>query len=319
MSDLEREAICKMLYEIGLKPEHIAYRLFRSPSTITREIAFGMHDGVYNPLASKALHEQERKRQAPRLKITDELWEVIKPKMEKERWSPEEVEIWMKRGYTKVKVCAKTMYNYVHYHMKGELKKLALQTLRLKGKPRKDGNAGKSGPVKNITLIDERPEEINDRSVPGHWEGDLIIGAGHLSAILVTVERKSRLVMLNRLLKTDAATVRKTIERRFRRISKRMRKSITFDQGPENAQHALLAEDLKLKVYFCHPHSPWEKGTCENTNYLVRDMVAIEDFRVLDTKKLAWIEESLNNRPRKSLDGLTPHEAFLGLRFWNLR
>jgi IS30 family transposase len=312
MTAREREAICTMLYVLKLNPEQIAYRLFRSPSTITREIGAGMRHGVYNPVVSGSLRCQARKRQAPHLKITDELWQIIKPKMERDRWSPEEVEIWMKNGYTKGGVCAKTMYNYIHYHMKGELKKLALKTLRRKGRKQKSGDEEKKlKHLKDITLIDERPEEINDRSVVGHWEGDLIIGSHHLSAILVTVERQKRYVMLNRLLSFDAYTVRKTIEERFSKLSPCYRRSITLDQGNENAQHKMLTENLNLKVYFCHPHSPWEKGTCENTNYLVRDMLyGLEDFRFLDPERLAWIEQSLNNRPRKTLGGLSPNEAF---------
>jgi IS30 family transposase len=162
--------------------------------------------------------------------------------------------------------------------MKGELKKLALQDLRLRGKERKREKGGeKRGKIPEMTLIDSRPVEINAREVPGHWEGDLIIGKDHQSAILVMVERKSRFLQMDLLESMDARTVRKTVEKRFKKLAPALRKSITFDQGKENSEHKRLCENTGVAVYFCHPHSPWEKGTCENTNYLIRDMLCPED------------------------------------------
>jgi IS30 family transposase len=136
-----------------------------------------------------------------------------------------------------------------------------------------------------MTLIDSRPAEINAREAPGHWEGDLIIGKDHKSAILVTVERKTRFVQMDLLESMDAWTVRKRVEKRFKKLEPEMRKSITFDQGKENSEHKELTENNAITVYFCHPHSPWEKGTCENTNYLIRDMLySVDDFRELTHK-----------------------------------
>jgi IS30 family transposase len=148
----------------------------------------------------------------------------------------------------------KTIYNYPRFHMKGELKKLALSGLRQKGKKRR--KAGEAA---------EKRGKIT--------EGDLITGAGHKSALCVIVERKSRFVQIDLLETYNALTVRETIERRFKRLGKGLVKTITFDPGKENSGHKALAENAGIKAYFCHPHSLREKVTCENTDYLIRDML----------------------------------------------
>jgi IS30 family transposase len=135
--------------------------------------------------------------------------------------------------------------------------------------------------------------------------GDLVIGKDHKSVILVTVERKTRFVQMDVLESTDARRVRKTIEQRFKRLEPALRKSITFDQGKENSG---------IAVYFCHPHSPWEKGMCENTNYLIWDMLyPVDDFRKLSQRDVSKIERLLNERSRKTLDLRMPYEVFLEL------
>jgi IS30 family transposase len=146
--------------------------------------------------------------------------------------------------------------------MKGELKKLVLKDLRLRGKERKGRKEGElRGKIPEMTLIDSRPTETNAREAPGHKEGDLIIGKDHKSAILVMVERHSRFVQMDLLESMDAQTVRKRIEKRFKKLEPALRKSITIDQGKENSEHKQLSENTAKSVYFCHPHSPWEKGT----------------------------------------------------------
>lgn len=139
--------------------------------------------------------------------------------------------------------------------MKGELKKLALVELRQKGKPR-EKDPEPRGKLFHMTLIDEQPSEVDSRNVPGYWEGDLIIGDQHKSALSFIVERKTRYVMEGRLLLYDAATVRKSLERRWGKLDPAVVKSLTCDQGKEMVQHEALAKKVKMKVYFCHPHSP---------------------------------------------------------------
>jgi IS30 family transposase len=315
MNLIERMDIFKLLYVERLKPSAIAVSLNRSPSSITRELEKGMDNGMYNPIIAEARHLEARRNQCPRLKMTDEAWKTVKPQLEK-RWSPEEVAQWLKKEYPEYAMSGKTIYNYLFFHLKGELKKLALGDLRLRGKERKQENEGeKRGKIPGMTLIDRRPAEINAREVPGHWEGDLIIGKGHKSAILVTVERASRFVQLDLLESMDARTVRKRIEQRFKKLEPALRKSITFDQGKENSEHQELSEHMSIAVYFCHPHSPWEKGTCENTNYLIRDMLyPADDFRKLSQRDVSRVARLLNERPRKTLDFKTPYEVFSHLR-----
>jgi IS30 family transposase len=307
--------IFRMLYVERLKPSVIAAMLNRRPSSITRELEKGMDNGMYNPILAETKHLEARRNQRPRLKMTDDAWNIVKPQLEK-RWSPEEVAKWLEREYPCYAMSGKTIYNYVFFHMKGELKKLALQDLRLRGKKRKGVKAAeKRGKLPKMTLIDTRPAEINTREAPGHWEGDLIIGKDHKSAILVTVERKTRFVQMDVLEHMDALTVRKTIEKRFKKLEPALRKSITFDQGKENSEHQQLSEHTAMAVYFCHPHSPWEKGTCENTNYLIRDMLyPVGDFRELTQRDVSRIARLLNERPRKTLDYKTPQEVFSQLR-----
>jgi IS30 family transposase len=315
MTLVERMDIFRLLYVERLKPSAIAAALNRKPSSITRELEKGLDQGMYNPIIAETRHLEARRNQRPILKMTGEVWNIVKPQLEN-RWSPEEVAKWLRKEYPEYGMSGKTIYNYIFFHMKGELKKLALQDLRLRGKGRKRGEEGETrGKIPEMTLIDTRPAEINARITPGHWEGDLIIGKGHQSAILVTVERKTRFVQMDLLEGMDARTVRKTIEKRFKRLEPTLRNSITFDQGKENSEHKELSKNLAMTVYFCHPHSPWEKGTCENTNYLIRDMLYPEDdFRQLTQRDVSKIARLLNERPRKTLDFRTPYEVFSDLR-----
>jgi IS30 family transposase len=306
--------IFRLFYIEKMKPAAIAAALNRTPSTVTRETNRGMDNGIYNPFVAGIRHLEARRNQCPRLKMTGGAWNRVKPLLEKRR-SPEEVAKWLKKAYPEHSMSGKTIYNYIFFHMKGELKKLALKDLRLRGKARKKGEEGeKREKIPGMALIDTRPAEINARSVAGHWEGDLIIGKGRKSAILVTVERKSRFVQMDLLKSWDAATMRKAIERRLKKLEEPLRKSITFDQGKENSRHRELSEHLATAVYFCHPHSPWEKGTCENTNYLIWDMLhLVNDFRQLTQRDVSKIARLLNERPRRTLDFRSPYEVFSGL------
>jgi len=315
MTFVERMIIFKMLYVQRSKPAKIAIRLNRSLSSITREIRRGTDAGDYNPFFAEYDHLKRRRYQSPRLKIDNTTWQLIQPKLE-HRWSPEQIAKWLKIEYPSRTVSGKTIYNYLYFHMRGELKKLALKDLRLRGRKRKSPNTDeKRGKLQDITLIDERPIEVDSRAVPGHWEGDLIIGKNHKSALCVIVERKTRFLQLDLLQSYDALTVRKTIEKRFKRMEPVLRKSLTLDQGKENSEHKMLSKKLGVDIYFCHPSSPWEKGTCENTNGLIRDMLyEVDDFRTLTQYDVSRIARLLNERPRKTLDWRSPKQAIECLR-----
>ena len=315
MSLEERMDIFRLLYVERLKPAYIGKQLNRSPSSISREIARGIDQGAYNPFIAEIRHLEARKTQRPPLKMTAKAWLLVKPKLEL-RWSPEQIARWLKSEYPEHTMSGKTIYNYVYVHLKGELKKVALEDLRRRGKARKKGGrVEKRGKIPAMTLIDQRPPAINARTVAGNWEGDLIIGKGHKSAICVLVERKTRFVQMDLLESYDARRVRRTIEKRFKKLGPELVKTLTVDQGKENGEHVRLTGNTGIAVYFCHPHSPWEKGTCENTNYLIRDMLyPIDDFRELTQRDVARIARLLNERPRKTLDFKTPKEVFSHLR-----
>ena len=159
--------------------------------------------------------------------------------------------------------------------------------------------------------IEERPKEVEERIVPGHWEGDLIIGKGHKTAIGTIVERTTRLVILVPLKSRMASDVRKAFAREIKRLPKQLRLSMTYDQGREMSQHKLFTKQTNMQVYFAHPHSPWERGTNENTNMLIRDFFPKgTDFGGLSRYRIKKVQELLNERPRKVLEWRSPQEVF---------
>lgn len=308
----DRESIM-IFHSHGSTQMSIAKAIGVSQSAVSRELKKGWDRGVYNPISAQQVTNQRAKARVPDLRINKHTWNVIENHLSL-RWSPYQIAYFLRTSQNDDRVHSvseKTIYNYLHFHMKGELQKLALKELRQKGKPRMKKGAEKRGKLRNMTMIDERPEEINGRSVPGHWEGDLIIGKDHKSALSVIVERQTRLVLIKRLENYKAYDVRKSIEKRLSKIAPQLLSSITFDQGKEMAEHEVLAKKMKMKVYFCHPHSPWEKGTCENTNFLIRDMLNGEtDFRNLTDRQVSRVVRLLNDRPRRTLGMKTPKEKF---------
>jgi IS30 family transposase len=307
----ERERIC-VYFQKGYNQSEIARLTGRNQSSISRELKKGRLSGVYNPILAQRRTATRSILRKPKLKTNRATWTCISNHLAI-GWAPRQISSFLHNNGndgTVFPVSEKTIYNYINFHMKGELKKIALLELRQRGKA-KNHKQETRGKIPNMVLIDERPKEIGSREVPGHWEGDLIIGDGHKSALSVIVERQTRYVMIERLVSYDAITVRKSIEKRFKSIDPELRKSITCDQGKEMAEHEQLAKDIKMKVYFCNPHSPWEKGTCENTNFLIRDMCRdITDFRKLTQQQAHRIARLLNERPRETLGFRTPKEKF---------
>ncbi len=288
----------------GDNQETIAKKTGFSRSAISRELKKGNDRGSYNPFLVQRKTDYYAKSRSRALKINESTWQVIENHLVI-RWSPYQIADFLQKGANDgivVPVSEKTIYNYLHFHMKGELKKPALQELSQKEKERSAKSAEKCGKLASITLSDERPEEVNARTVPGHWEGDLIIGKDHTSALSVIVERQTRYVLINRLENYTALEVRENIEKRLKTLEPQLVKNITCDQGKEMAEHERLASSIKMKVYFCHPHSPWEKDTCENTNFLIRDMLNGEtDFRKLSQRSITRIARLPNERPRQTL------------------
>jgi len=315
ITEQDREEIAVCLGR-GETQEAIAEQIGVSQSAISRELQKGEDRGSYNPFLANRNSRLRAQNRCPELKINAQTWKIIENHLAI-RWSPFQIADFLQHSLeddTVVPVSEKTIYNYLHFHMKGELQKLALQELRQKGKKRTRKGEETRGKLANITLIDERPLEANERTIPGHWEGDLIIGKDHKSALSVIVERQTRYVLIDRLESYSASAVRKSIEKRLKTIEPELVKSLTCDQGKEMAEHETMASRIKMKVYFCHPHSPWEKGTCENTNYLIRDMLAGEtDFRNLSQRDILRVARLLNERPRQTLGMKTPKDKFKAL------
>lgn len=231
-------------------------------------------------------------------------------------WSPEQIHLYLKKqfpGNTAMNISMESIYFYIYIHAKPELKKLLVEQLRQKRKYRGNVRRGtdKRTTIKDPVRIDERPEEVKGRLIPGHWEGDLVMGKGRTSAIGTLNERTSRTVIIVPLKARDATSVRKAFEKEFKRIPIQMKKSLTYDNGTEMAQHKLFTKNTSIQVYFAHPYSPWERPTNENSNGLIRDYFPKgTDFSTVSNKRLKDVQNELNERPRKVLDMCTPKEVF---------
>lgn len=231
-------------------------------------------------------------------------------------WSPDQISVSLKRLFPhdqNMQVSHETIYLYIYLHSKKELKNMLISELRQKRKHRGNTRRGvdKRTTIKDPIRIDERPPEVMGREIPGHWEGDLILGKNRESAIGTLVERSTRAVILVHLKNRDAASVRKAFEKEFEQLPKLMKKSLTYDNGTEMAQHKLFTKNTKVQVYFTHPYSPWERPTNENTNGLLRDYFPKgTDLSTITKKRLKQVQNELNERPRKVLDYYTPKEVF---------
>lgn len=213
-------------------------------------------------------------------------------------------------------VSAETIYTYLYVLPKGELKKELLKSLRQghKRRYRKDRKLRKgmgSARLEDMISIEERPPEVANRSVPGHWEGDLLIGGQtRPSALGSLVERTTRTTLLVPLKGKSAKEVRQAFAREMKKLPRQMRLTMTYDQGREMAEHKLFTRKTKIKVYFAHPQSPWERGTNENTNGLIRQFFPKGTiFRNIPRREIKRVQHLLNGRPRKVLGWKTPYEA----------
>ena len=233
-------------------------------------------------------------------------------------WSPEQIAAWLVREYPddlSMRVSHETIYKSLFVQARGALRKeltVCLRTGRTQRRPHMRTERSLKGRLRNMIMISERPPEVEDRAVPGHWEGDLIIGKGGRSAIGTLVERKSRYVMLFRLPNgRTAEDVRIGLTRTIAKLPAELRRSLTWDQGKEMADHVRFSTDANMEVYFCDPHSPWQRGSNENTNGLLRQYFPSKsDLSVHSTARLNAVARSLNGRPRQTLGWMKPAEVF---------
>jgi len=314
----EREQISRLL-EAGLSIRKIAIDLRRSPSSISRELRrSGLGRFKYRAiLGQKNSIRKARSRRLDKRKLllNDRLLSVVKSKLEL-FWSPEQIAVYLKKTYDcpNMQVSAETIYTYIYVLPRGELREEFSRQLRDKHKKRRvrgRSAIGQTSNLEDMISIEERPAEVEDRIIPGHWEGDLIIGDRQKqSAIGTLVERTTRTVILVPLKNKTAHEVRTAFAREIKKLPAQMRLTLTYDQGREMAQHKLFTKETKMQVYFAHPKSPWERGTNENTNRLIRDFFPKgTDFTKVSRKEIKKVQDLLNERPRKALDFRTPFEA----------
>jgi IS30 family transposase len=295
----------------------IARALNRSKSTIQRDVIKQGRDTykAMNAECSAVGKSSNRKSGKNKIKLCEALENYVLEKLHL-RWSPRQISVSLQRSFPENKamqISHEAIYLYIYLHSKTELKKLLIFELRQKRKYRGNVRRGtdKRTTIQDPIRIDERPAEVKGRLIPGHWEGDLIMGKERTSAIGTLVERTTRTIIIVPLKARDATTVRKAFEKEFKSIPTQMKKTMTYDNGTEMAQHKLFTKNTKIQVYFTHPYSPWERPTNENSNGLIRDYFpAGTDFSTISKARLKEVQKQLNERPRHVLDYRTPKEVF---------
>jgi IS30 family transposase len=307
----EREVIA-ILKSHNYPAKRIAELIERSVSSVTRELKRNSQSGVYRafPAHYKAGERQRYTHSRKRKIDTDETMRSLILEKLRLFWSPKQISTWLKTEMEK-EISHEAIYQYIYLLGRGELKKELISCLRQR-KPLRQNRKGvteKRGTIADMITIHERPEEVADRTVPGHWEGDLIMGKDHKSAIGTIVERQTRYVLLVKLKEKDAKSVRKAFAKKLKELPESLRKTMTYDRGKEMAEHKKFTLATGIKVYFCDPHSPWQRGTCENTNGLIRNFFPKgTDFGTVTKDKLQWVQEALNERPRETLQYKTPKQ-----------
>lgn len=314
MSLSERQEL-SIRYAQGLGIRAIARELKRSPSTISRELSRNRTGFYYRAVTAQRKTERRCFRKQRRLVADGQLRHTVFSLL-RQQWSPEQIRDRLRRQHPhepSLQVSAETIYSYLYVLPRGELRRELLSHLRQHRKNRRPRSRGtdRRGQIPEMISIEERPPEVADRAIPGHWEGDIILGRGHQSALGTLVERTTRTVLLVRLPARDARSVRKAFARKLRHVPKQMKLSLTYDRGKEMTQHRLFTRDTEMKVYFAHPQSPWERGTNENTNGLIRQYFPKgTDFNEVSAYQIRKVQDRLNGRPRKVLNAQTPFEAF---------
>jgi IS30 family transposase len=321
LSLLERERL-RDLQSAGMSVRGIAAAMGRAPSTISRELrrnTVSRHGYLPHNAHRTSAKRRERPR-ASKLAAAGPLHDYVAAKLAK-RWSPEQISQRLRRDFPhdeEMRVSGETIYQAVYVHLHGELKREFARSLRRGRSARKaqrnpDARSGRF--VDPMTPLIERPAEVESRAVPGHWEGDLIVGAGSRSAVATIVERTTRYVVLGYLpVERTAEAVRDSLIAAFSGVPSSLRRTLTWDQGAEMSEHRSVAMSTNMKVYFCDPASPWQRGTNENTNGLLRQYLPRRsDLRTRSLEELTAIAEELNGRPRKTLNWDTPAERMSDL------
>ena len=312
----EREEISRGI-ATGCSLRSIAASLSRAPSTISREIKRnGGQRGYRASQADQAAWDRAHRPKTCKLVENRALARIVARKLQLE-WSPEQIAGWLKHTYPDdehYQVSHETIYKSLFIQARGALKKALLQHLRRTRSMRRSRHHTQKtedhGRITDTVSIRERPVAVEDRAVPGHWEGDLLFGSNN-SQIATLVERHTRYVMLAKVDSKDTETVINALIKQAHKLPRELYKSLTWDRGKEMADHKRFTLATDIKVYFCDPHNPWQRGSNENTNGLLRQYFPKGmDLSVVSQAKLNAVARRLNERPRKTLNFETPAERF---------
>lgn len=310
----EREEISRGL-STHLSIRAIAKKLNRCPSVISREIKGNGNIISYRAVpADKRAWIKAKRPKRCKLQMNAKLKNIIADKLA-DKWSPEQISGYLKRLFPEDKtmhISHESIYKTLYIQSRGTLKKELqrhLRTRRVMRQSRKFNTKGNArGGIIDAVSIHDRPREVDERTIPGHWEGDLICGS-QKSYIATLVERTSRFTLLVKLCSNDTHSVVTAITKKITDLPDQLRKSLTWDRGMELAKHKQFTIDTNIAVYFCDPQSPWQRGTNENTNRLIRQyMPKKTDLSIYTQADLDQIAKELNERPRKTLNFLSPAE-----------
>jgi transposase, IS30 family len=314
----ERERISRGL-AAGESARAIARDLGRSASTIAREVAGCGGRESYRALRAERLAVQRARRPKPtKLSSCPRLLAAVEAGLA-QRWSPEQISARLRAEHPddlEMRISHETIYQSLYVQSRGELRRQLSARLRSgRTKRRARGTLERRGRILDMVAISERPAEVSDRAVPGHWEGDLIVGKGGRSYVATLVERQTRYVMLARL--GNVRTTERVIgalSERIQGLPAHLKLSLTWDQGKELSAHRRFSVDTGVSVYFCDPHSPWQRGSNENTNGLLRQYLPkSSDLALHSQSELDRIAAELNGRPRQTLGWMKPAEKMLEL------
>jgi transposase, IS30 family len=320
LSFQEREEMSRGIVE-GLSLRSIAHQLGRHPSTLCREIQRGESREKYRAWSAQRITDIHKHTHHCSMKITQNipLREYVLSKLHL-LWSPVQIAQSLKKEYpwdTGMQISHESIYTYLYVLPRGTLRQELISCLRQARKvrlKRRKKDRFYAPKITNMISIEERPDAVSNRTIPGHWEGDIILGTHRQSCLGTLVERTTRSVLLVPLTEKKAPTVRKAFEKEIRTIPKHLRKTLTYDQGTEMAEHRLFEKHTRMKVYFAHPSSPWERGTNENTNGLIRQFFPKNtDFTTISRRQIKRAQRLLNERPRKVLNWRTPKEVLTEL------
>lgn len=314
----EERAMIMIETQRGTSLRAISRILKRAPSSISRELNRNRNNDIPYCAVNAANNYHDRRKDCVKpLKLIkgEPLYCTVHQWLLNKQWSPVQISGALKRKYSDnpaMQVSHETIYSSIYAHPKGALKKDMIQSLRQNKKKR--GMRGctskfNSLKIEDHQLIQHRPEPINERRLPGHWEGDLIVGAMNRSCVGTLVDRKTGYLVLSKMGSKSAEDVRQGFEQQMKLLPRFLRLSMTYDRGAEMSQHPIMSKNLKISIYFADPHSPWQRGSNENINGLIRQYLPKgEDLSLHSQDTLNDIAWLLNTRPRQRFDFRTPQE-----------